>query len=82
MAAGTLGANVFITGANRGIGLGMVKEILNVGGLKNLFAGCRNPDAAAVSLLIFKYDYKYKHLVFIMFQFHRTFKTCKNQMRL
>jgi NAD(P)-dependent dehydrogenase (short-subunit alcohol dehydrogenase family) len=51
--AGTLGANVFITGANRGIGLGIVKEMLKAGGVKNLFAGCRNPDGAAVSLLMF-----------------------------
>ncbi|KAL3075243.1 hypothetical protein niasHS_014972 [Heterodera schachtii] len=42
-----LGANVFITGANRGIGLGLVKKMLTVGGLKNVFAGCRDVDSAA-----------------------------------
>uniref|UniRef100_A0A914IE43 Uncharacterized protein n=1 Tax=Globodera rostochiensis TaxID=31243 RepID=A0A914IE43_GLORO len=41
-----LGANVFLTGANRGIGLGLVKEILKIGGVTNLFAGCREPDQA------------------------------------
>ncbi|KAI3412084.1 hypothetical protein GPALN_002127 [Globodera pallida] len=42
-----LGANVFLTGANRGIGLGLVKEkILKLGGVTNLFAGCRDPDQA------------------------------------
>jgi len=46
--ASPLGANVFITGANRGIGLGLVHEILKVGGVKHLFAGCRNPEGAKV----------------------------------
>lgn len=45
-AASQLGANIFITGANRGIGLGLVREMLKAGGVKNLFAGCRNPDGA------------------------------------
>ncbi|KAL7072702.1 hypothetical protein ACQ4LE_007938 [Meloidogyne hapla] len=39
--------NIFITGANRGIGIGLVREILKqVKGVNNLFAGCRNPDDA------------------------------------
>ncbi|CAK5056848.1 unnamed protein product [Meloidogyne enterolobii] len=39
--------NIFITGANRGIGIGLVKEILKqVKGVNNLFAGCRNPEEA------------------------------------
>ena len=42
------GANVLLTGANRGIGLGMVKEILKAGGVANLFAGCRKPSEAKV----------------------------------
>ncbi|KAL3120864.1 hypothetical protein niasHT_008156 [Heterodera trifolii] len=41
-----LGANVLVTGANRGIGLGIVKEILKTDGIVNLFAGCRNPSQA------------------------------------
>uniref|UniRef100_A0A915P7M1 C-factor n=1 Tax=Meloidogyne floridensis TaxID=298350 RepID=A0A915P7M1_9BILA len=39
--------NILITGANRGIGIGLVREILKqVKGVNNLFAGCRNPDEA------------------------------------
>uniref|UniRef100_A0A915D2B8 C-factor n=1 Tax=Ditylenchus dipsaci TaxID=166011 RepID=A0A915D2B8_9BILA len=41
MSGSGIGANVFITGANRGIGLGLVKEIAKVSGIKNIFAGCR-----------------------------------------
>lgn len=41
--------NILITGANRGIGIGLVREILKqVKGVNNLFAGCRNPDEAKV----------------------------------
>lgn len=46
MTIGNLGANVLITGANKGIGLGLVREILKLQGVKNVFATCRNPDAA------------------------------------
>ncbi|WKY04015.1 hypothetical protein Q1695_005192 [Nippostrongylus brasiliensis] len=38
--------SVFITGANRGIGLGLVREFLKVPVVEKVFAGCRNPDAA------------------------------------
>lgn len=37
--------NVLITGANRGLGLEMVKQILEAQRpVKNLFACCRDPD--------------------------------------
>ncbi|EPB68189.1 hypothetical protein ANCCEY_12726 [Ancylostoma ceylanicum] len=39
-------ASVFITGANRGIGLGLVREFLKVSSVKNVIAGARNPDSA------------------------------------
>jgi len=39
-------STVFITGANRGIGLGLVTEILKLPGIKLIFAGCRNPAEA------------------------------------
>ncbi|VDL83224.1 unnamed protein product [Nippostrongylus brasiliensis] len=38
--------SVFITGANRGIGLGLVREFLKVPVVEKVFAGCRNPDSA------------------------------------
>ncbi|CAI2349961.1 unnamed protein product [Caenorhabditis sp. 36 PRJEB53466] len=37
---------VFITGANRGIGLGLVRELLKVPGVEILIAGARNLEAA------------------------------------
>jgi NAD(P)-dependent dehydrogenase (short-subunit alcohol dehydrogenase family) len=41
--------NIFITGSNRGIGIGLVRELLKqVGSINNLFAGCRRPDEAKV----------------------------------
>uniref|UniRef100_A0A915D0J8 C-factor n=1 Tax=Ditylenchus dipsaci TaxID=166011 RepID=A0A915D0J8_9BILA len=46
MSADGIGANVFITGANRGIGLGLVKEIVKLHGVNNIFAGCREPSSA------------------------------------
>ncbi|CAJ0933110.1 unnamed protein product, partial [Mesorhabditis belari] len=39
-------STVLITGANRGIGLGLVKEYLKVGAIKHIFATTRNPDKA------------------------------------
>ncbi|KAI1702696.1 short chain dehydrogenase domain-containing protein [Ditylenchus destructor] len=38
--------NVFITGANRGIGLGLVKEFAKQSDVQNIFAGCRDPSKA------------------------------------
>ncbi|KAI1700068.1 short chain dehydrogenase domain-containing protein [Ditylenchus destructor] len=38
--------NVFITGANRGIGLGLVKEFAKQSDVQNIFAGCRDPNKA------------------------------------
>ncbi|KAK6749050.1 hypothetical protein RB195_001579 [Necator americanus] len=38
--------NVFITGANRGIGLGLMLEFLKVPTVKHVIAGVRNPDDA------------------------------------
>ncbi|PIC34826.1 hypothetical protein B9Z55_014366 [Caenorhabditis nigoni] len=37
---------IFITGANRGIGLGLVKELLKVSGVETIVAGARNIDGA------------------------------------
>ena len=41
-----IGANVLITGANRGIGLGLVKKLAKQSDVKRIFAGCRNPKSA------------------------------------
>ncbi|KAI1702703.1 short chain dehydrogenase domain-containing protein [Ditylenchus destructor] len=41
-----LGPNIFITGANRGIGLGLVKEFAKQSDVQNIFAGCRDPSKA------------------------------------
>lgn len=40
---------VFITGANRGIGLGLVRELLKIPGIETLVAGARNVDGATVT---------------------------------
>jgi len=36
----SIGPTVFITGANRGIGLGLVKQLTEEKGIKHIFAGC------------------------------------------
>lgn len=41
-----MGKSVVITGANRGIGLGMVKELLKTDRVSHLFATARNPSTA------------------------------------
>ncbi|CAD6192790.1 unnamed protein product [Caenorhabditis auriculariae] len=38
--------SVLVTGANRGIGLGLVKTLLKNEKIEIIFAGCRNPDEA------------------------------------
>ncbi|CAI5448421.1 unnamed protein product [Caenorhabditis angaria] len=54
--------SVFITGANRGIGLGLVREILKVSGVETLIAGARNVDSAKELQEIAKADNRV-HLV-------------------
>ncbi|KAH7698804.1 Protein C30G12.2, partial [Aphelenchoides avenae] len=41
-----VGANVLLTGANRGIGLGLVHVLVKAPGVKRIFAGCRKPEQA------------------------------------
>uniref|UniRef100_A0A914BUW7 Uncharacterized protein n=1 Tax=Acrobeloides nanus TaxID=290746 RepID=A0A914BUW7_9BILA len=40
------GENILITGANRGIGLALIQQLVQTDGIKHLFACCRNPDGA------------------------------------
>ena len=40
--------SVFITGSNRGIGLELVKQLVDQ--TDHLFAGCRSPNLAEVSM--------------------------------
>uniref|UniRef100_A0A914CEC0 Short-chain dehydrogenase n=1 Tax=Acrobeloides nanus TaxID=290746 RepID=A0A914CEC0_9BILA len=61
MASG-VGKNVFITGANRGIGYTMVEELAKNYDVKRIFAGCRNPDGAE-SLIALKNQYPSVHLI-------------------
>lgn len=44
-----IGANVLVTGANRGIGLGLVQALLKTPGVQRVFAACRQPEQAKVS---------------------------------
>lgn len=52
-----LGPNILITGANRGIGLGLVKELLKLApsangeGVRNVIAACRSPEQAEVGVI-------------------------------
>uniref|UniRef100_A0A7E4VKC3 NAD(P)-binding protein n=1 Tax=Panagrellus redivivus TaxID=6233 RepID=A0A7E4VKC3_PANRE len=41
-----LGPSIFITGANRGLGLAFVKELVKQEQVTLIFAACRNPDQA------------------------------------
>jgi NAD(P)-dependent dehydrogenase (short-subunit alcohol dehydrogenase family) len=41
-----IGSNVFVTGASRGIGLGLVKHLINYPDVKHIFAGARTPSQA------------------------------------
>lgn len=43
-----IGRNVFVTGANRGIGLALVQQLVKCEGVKQVFAGCRSPATAEV----------------------------------
>ncbi|CAI2350010.1 unnamed protein product [Caenorhabditis sp. 36 PRJEB53466] len=47
---------IFITGANRGIGLGLVRHLLKVSGVETLIAGARNIDGAAELQALAKED--------------------------
>jgi NAD(P)-dependent dehydrogenase (short-subunit alcohol dehydrogenase family) len=42
----TLGKNVFVTGASRGIGLGSVRKLLAYPDVEHIFAGARTPNEA------------------------------------
>jgi NAD(P)-dependent dehydrogenase (short-subunit alcohol dehydrogenase family) len=44
----SLGPNVFVTGASRGIGLGLVKKLVDHQDVKKIFAGARKPEEANV----------------------------------
>ncbi len=51
--------SVFITGANRGIGLEFVKQFLALPNPPtHLFASCRNPDKAEVTISV-KTEYSF-----------------------
>ncbi|KAH7700438.1 c-factor [Aphelenchoides avenae] len=41
-----IGRSVFVTGANRGIGLALVQQLVKCEGVKQVFAGCRSPTLA------------------------------------
>jgi NAD(P)-dependent dehydrogenase (short-subunit alcohol dehydrogenase family) len=44
---------VLVTGANRGIGLELVKQLVALeNGPVHVFAACRNPDSATVGVFI------------------------------
>lgn len=44
--------SILITGCNRGLGLGLVKQLLEFSKpTKHIFATCRNPDQAQVTLI-------------------------------
>lgn len=44
--------SILITGSNRGLGLGLVKQLLAASKpTKHIFATCRNPDNAQVTLI-------------------------------
>jgi NAD(P)-dependent dehydrogenase (short-subunit alcohol dehydrogenase family) len=44
--ASYIGSNVFVTGASRGIGLGIVHQLLKLSDVKHVFAGARTPNEA------------------------------------
>ncbi|KAI6175777.1 C-factor-like [Aphelenchoides bicaudatus] len=44
--ASYIGQNVFVTGASRGIGLGIVQHLLKYSDVKRIFAGARTPKEA------------------------------------
>ncbi|KAI6176288.1 hypothetical protein M3Y97_00782000 [Aphelenchoides bicaudatus] len=44
--ASYIGPNVFVTGASRGIGLGIVRHLVKVADVQKIFAGARTPNEA------------------------------------
>uniref|UniRef100_A0A914C9K2 NAD(P)-binding protein n=1 Tax=Acrobeloides nanus TaxID=290746 RepID=A0A914C9K2_9BILA len=57
-----IGENILITGTNRGIGLGFVEQLVDVPGVKRIFATCRNPTQA-YKLLELQKNYPSLHLI-------------------
>ena len=55
--------SILITGSNRGLGLGLVREMVNSKKYpmpKYIFATCRNPEQAEVIWLIFLLDFPFR----------------------
>lgn len=42
----TIGSNIFVTGASRGIGLGLVQHLIDYPEVRKVFAGARRPQEA------------------------------------
>ena len=57
--AAYIGANVFVTGANRGIGIGLVRQLLEQKDVKRIFAGTRKPDESKVCNFFFQLTFSY-----------------------
>lgn len=53
-----MGYTALVTGANRGIGLGLVKELASKSDVEIVFAATRNPNAPALVKLSEKYSGK------------------------
>jgi NADP-dependent 3-hydroxy acid dehydrogenase YdfG len=53
-----MGYTALVTGANRGIGLGLVEELASKSDVEIIFAATRHPDAPALIKLREKYDGK------------------------
>ena len=53
-----MGYIALVTGANRGIGLGLVEELASKADVEIVFAATRNPNAAALAKLNEKYNGK------------------------
>lgn len=59
-----IGSNVFISGANRGIGLGLVKHLVKYPEVNQIFAGARTPDQSADLQSLAKQNNKVKIVEF------------------